>query len=179
MKLRTVFPCFGQQAQALPRLKCAVLCRYTKPWLWKGFASKNSFYSVVAKGAMCCNSGFPCCVLFVLPLVALPSFALQVCVFILKQLCCVVKTCLFVNGLTACKLCVALSFDGKGFSSSNSIYISCFNKQMPSSYLQSQRLSCYNLLYNVKCSAIQRCRRLFYGDCRDKHIQFYFEAGCR
>ena len=23
---------------------------------------------------------------------------------------------------------------------------------MPSSYLQSQRLSCYNLLYNVKCS---------------------------
>ena len=62
---------------------------------------------------------------------------------------------------------------------SNSIYVSCFNKQMPSSYLQRQRLSCYNLLYNVKCSAIQRCRRLFYGDCRDKHIQIYFEAGCR
>lgn len=64
---------------------------------------------------MYCNRGFPCCVLLVLPLVALPSFALQVCVFILKQLCCVVKSCLFVNGLTACELCVALPFGGKAF----------------------------------------------------------------
>ena len=37
--------------------------------------------------------------------------------FILKQLCCVVKSCLFVNGLTACKLCMALPFGGKGFAS--------------------------------------------------------------
>ena len=99
--------------------------------------------------------------------------------FILKQLCCVVKSCLFVNGLTACKLCVTLPFGGKAFFVVKFIYVSCFNKQMPSSYLQRQRLSCYNLLYNVKCSAIQRCRRLFYGDCRDKHIQFQLEAGCR
>lgn len=90
MKLRTVFPCFGQQARVLPRLKFAVWSLHESVAVERVYL-KNTFYSVVAKG-VCCNSGFPCCVLLVLPLVALPSFALQVCVFILKQLCCVVKS---------------------------------------------------------------------------------------
>ena len=74
MKLRTVFPCFGQQARALPRLKCAV-------WsLHESVAVEMvCLNSVVAKG-VCCDSDFPCCVLFVLPLVSLPSFALQFCI---------------------------------------------------------------------------------------------------
>ena len=99
----------------MPRLKCAVWSLHESVAVER-VCLKNTFYSVVAKG-VCCDSDFPCCVLFVLPLVALPSFALQIYVFILKQLFCVVKTCLFVNGLTACELCVALPFGGKGFAS--------------------------------------------------------------
>ena len=41
MKLRTVFPCFGQQARALPRLKCAV-------WSLHEYVAVERFASILS-----------------------------------------------------------------------------------------------------------------------------------
>lgn len=75
MKLRTVFPCFGQQARFLPRLKCAVLSLHESVAVEMVCLKKHLLFCCSKRGNVL-QQRFSLFVLLVLPLVALPSFAL-------------------------------------------------------------------------------------------------------